>query len=223
MVRAASACLLLLFAGCVTPERQQASAAASASPERIAPVVDEEAAIQSALKQMTQAGKVDYKIGGADLLNISVYQQDDLTRKIRVSQNGTISLPLIGAVSIGGLTVGAAEEAISARLKEFLINPQVTLFIEEYGNKKVFVLGEVKNPGSYEVPTESRLTTLEAISLAGGFTAVAAPDRTKVIRNNGGANQIFVVDISAITKRGEKEKDITLQPSDVVYVPQSFF
>lgn len=182
----------------------------------------EHAAIQSALQQI-QIKKADYRIGSADLLEFTVYQQAELDRRLRVSQNGTISFPLIGAVRVGGLTVNEAEAAISAKLQEFLVNPQITIFIKEYGNKKVFILGEVKSPGSFELPTESKLTVLEAISLAGGFTPIAAPDRTKVIRNLEGRSESYTVEVSAITKHGEKHKDISLEPNDVVYVPQSFF
>ncbi|MBI4423584.1 MAG: polysaccharide export protein [Elusimicrobia bacterium] len=183
----------------------------------------EEAAVKRALQEAQSAQKTDYRIGGADLLDITVYQQTELNRKLRVSQNGTVIFPLIGNVQVGGRTLAEAQEAISGKLREFIINPQVTVFIQEYGNKKVFVLGEVKAPGSYELPTESRLTVLEAISLAGGFTPIASPDRTKVIRTLDGKNQNFTVEVSAITRRGEKEKDISLQPNDVIYVPQSFF
>lgn len=173
--------------------------------------------------QDVQNKKADYKISGADLLDITIYQQQDLDRKVRVSQNGTISFPLIGIVEVGGLSVNQAEEAISKKLRDYLISPQVSIFIKEYGNKKVFVLGEVKKPGSVELPTEAKLTVVEAISLAGGFTPIAAPDRTKIIRTMDGKSQILTVEISAITKRGEKQKDLFLEPSDVVYIPQSFF
>lgn len=183
----------------------------------------EQTTLEIALEQVHRLQKVDYKISGADLLEISVYQQPDLERKLRVSQNGTVSFPLVGIVKVGGLSVAGAEAALSKRLQEFIIDPQVSIFIKEYGNKKVFVLGEVKTPGSYELPTESRLTVLEAISLAGGFTAIAATDRTKVIRTVEGKSQSFVVEVSAITKRGEKDKDLPLEPNDVIYVPQSFF
>ena len=111
----------------------------------------------------------------------------------------------------------------ATKLKDLVISPQVTIFINEYSNKKVFVLGEVKSHDSYELPTESKLTVLEAVSLAGGFTVIAAPDRTKVIRVVDGKNQSYIIEVSAITRRGEKEKDISLEPNDVIYVPQSFF
>jgi len=182
----------------------------------------EQAAIASVLQQLKQKGS-DYKICAADLLEIDIYREEELKRVVRVSQNGGISMPLVGNLQVGGLSQAEAEVLIAGKLKEYLVNPQVTIFIKEYGNKKVFVLGEVSKPGSYELPPESRLTVLEAISLAGGFSQVAAKDRTKVIRATAdGKNVDFTVEVTSIM-RGEKQKDVTLEPNDVVYVPQSFF
>lgn len=182
----------------------------------------EEAALASALQQIRVQAS-DYKISAADLVEITVFQQDELTRKVRVGQNGTISFPLAGTLRIAGLSAGEAEQALSKKLSEFIINPQVTIFIREYGNKKVFLFGQVVKPGSFELPTEARMTVLEAISLAGGFTPIAAPDRTKVMRVVEGKNVSFTVEVSAITKRGEKHKDIVLEPNDIIFVPESFF
>lgn len=207
---------LLGATGCIASR----STASSAPPSDRALI--EEAAIQSALQEI-QSKKGDYRIGGADLLDITVFQQADLDRKLRVGQNGTISFPLIGTVRVGGFTVIEAEAAISRKLSEYVISPQVSVFIREYGNKRVFIFGEVQKPGSFELPTESKMTVLEAVSLAGGFTPIAAPDRTKVIRMVDGKSQNFTIEVSAITRRGEKQKDITLEPNDVVYIPQSFF
>jgi protein involved in polysaccharide export with SLBB domain len=184
--------------------------------------IAEQTAISAALQQ-AGAEKADYKIGPSDLLDISVYQDKDMNRVVRVSQNGTVSFPLIGVVKVGGLSVIEAQDMLSDKLKDFIVSPQITVFIKEYGNKKVFILGQVSKPGSYELPTEAKLTVLEAVSLAGGFTNIAAPDRTKIIRNKGGKSTSFTIEVSAITKRGEKSKDLPLEPNDVVYVPQSFF
>ncbi len=215
---------LALLTGCVsTPDRTpgvppsgeiQASQTASGGAE--------EAAVAAALKAAATV-KGDYHIGPTDLIDISVYQQPDLTRQLRVGQKGTISFPLIGEVEIGGKTVPEAQTLLVEKFKEFIKNPQVTVFIREYANKKVFVLGEVKNPGSVQLPTENRMTAMEAVAIAGGFTPIAAPDRTRVIRNQNGQNETIPVAVSDIMKRGDKNKDIPLEPNDVVYVPQSFF
>lgn len=182
----------------------------------------EEAALQAAL-QIVASKRAAYAIGAADLLEIKVYQEADLDRTARVSPEGTITMPLIGEVQVADVSVAQAEKAIHQKLKRYIVDPHVSVFIREYGNKQVYVLGEVAKPGSYALPTEAPLTVIEAVALAGGFTQYAATNRTRVIRNNDGRNVTFVVEVTAITKRGEKSKDIRLEPNDVVFVPESFF
>lgn len=204
-----------IFCACAAP--QPPKPATSQIPQA------EEAAI-AAVIQKIESSREDYKISPADLLEITVFQEKDLERRLRVSQNGTISFPLIGTVKVGGLSLIQAEETLATQLQAYLKSPQVTVFIREYGNKKVYVLGEVSKPGSYDLPPESHLTVLEAVSLAGGFTQIASKDRTRVIRTTpDGKSVTLTVEVSAITHRGEKQKDLPLEPNDVVYVPQSFF
>jgi polysaccharide export outer membrane protein len=196
-----------------------------ASPDKKAAVQREqaeEAAIAVAVQQ-AEAKKEDYVLSGADLLEITVYGEKDMDRMARVGQTGAISYPLVGEVNVGGLTVPQAEAALAAKLKDYLRDPQVTIFIKEYGNKKVFVFGQVKKPGAVELPTETKLTVLEAISQSEGFTTIAAPDRTRVVRMVNGKSQSFVIEVSAITSRGEKDKDMILEPNDIVFVPESMF
>jgi len=182
----------------------------------------EEAAIASFVQEV-ESKKSDYHISGADLINVSVLGEKEMERQVRVSQNGTITYPLIGEVTVGGLSTSQAEAAIATKLNEYLRGAQVTVFIKEYGNKKVFVFGHVNKPGAIEIPTETKLTVLEAISQAGGFSPLAAPDRTRVVRMLNGVSQSFTIEVSAITKRGEKDKDIALEPNDIVFIPESCF
>jgi len=182
----------------------------------------EEAAIASFVQEV-ESKKSDYHISGADLINVSVLGEKEMERQVRVSQNGTITYPLIGEVTVGGLSTSQAEAAIATKLNEYLRGAQVTVFIKEYGNKKVFVFGHVNKPGAIEIPTETKLTVLEAISQAGGFSPLAAPDRTRVVRMLNGVSQSFTIEVSAITKRGEKDKDIALEPNDIVFIPESYF
>lgn len=182
----------------------------------------EEAALASVLETV-EKDRATYRIGPADLLEISVYQEKDLERKVRVSPDGVITMPLAGTVKVAGLGVADAEKAVTERLRRYLIAPQVSIFIAEYGNKQVYVLGEVAKPGSYPLPTEAGLTVIEAITLAGGFSQYAAPDRTRVIRKRPGGSANIPIDVSAVTKRGDKSKDIPLEPNDVVFVPESVF
>ena len=231
--------LCVLMAACRTPQPEaepepvaaeeaaaapsEASTAAAVTPEqRQAAIAQEAAAIAAAMQQVVRS-KTDYKISSADLIGVTVYQDLEMNRKVRVNANGSISMPLIGAVKIGGMTLIEAQNSIENKLAKFLVSPQVSLFIEEYGNKTVFVMGEVQRPGSYPIPTESRLTVLEAISTAGGFTPIAGQDRTRVLRNVNGVSVSYTIEVKAITQQGQKEKDMVLEPNDVIYVPQSFF
>lgn len=217
-----STIFVLVLAGCATSKSRIAQSSSNPS-HNTAKKQTEEAALASVLKNVNKS-KTDYKINSADLLEITVYREEDLTRTARISQNGTISFPLVGIIHLGGKSTTEAGQALAKKLGEYLVNPQVTIFVKEYGNKQIYVLGEVKNPGSFELPTETQLTVLEAISKAGGFSPIAAKDRTKVIRtNDDGKNESLIIDVSAITTKGEKHKDIALKPNDVIYIPQSFF
>ena len=185
---------------------------------------EESAAVAAAaeLRRAASSGS-DYKISAADLVSVTVYDNQEMSRKARVNANGAVSLPLAGEIKIGGLTLAEAQGVIEKKLSAFVVKPQVSLFIEEYGNKLFFVMGEVQKPGSYPIPTESHMTVLEAISTAGGFTPIAAQDRARVLRRVNGESMSYTVDVRTITREGQKDKDIVLEPNDVVYIPQSMF
>ena len=108
-----------------------------------------------------------YKLGSGDMITIRVVGEDDLRReRLRLSDAGTISFPILGEIRVKGLTVGALEEHITKGLKgRYLVNPQVTVSIDEYRN--FFVNGSVEKPGGY--PFSPGLTVRKAISIAGGF------------------------------------------------------
>lgn len=219
------------LAGCLTltPPNKTAPAAPDAAPAAKslkAQEQAEQAALSSLMKsvQTPKLAKENYQIAPSDLIEITVFREEELNRAVRVNQDGEVSFPLVGTVKVGGMSVIAAEKSIASKLADYLKNPQVTIFVKEYSARQIYVLGEVKNPGAFPLPTESLLSVLEAISLAGGFTPVAAQDRTRVIRNaaDGSTNNI-TIPVSAITKSGDKSKDLPLQTNDVVFVPQSLF
>lgn len=213
--------LALIASGC-TPARRVSTGNPAPSAKKTPDKIVEDSQIRSALEQV-QRSKLDYKIQPGDLLDIKVYKEPDMDRTVRVSGNGNIGFPLAGTVEFSGLSVPEAEAALSAKLSEYIIGPYVNVFIKEYSNKQVYVLGEVKKPGSITLPVERKLTVLEAITLAGGFTDLAAKDKTKVIRNVEGKSYSFNIEVSRITKKGDKSADIYLEPNDVIHVPQSFF
>lgn len=182
----------------------------------------EAASLAAALRQVSRS-KLDYKISAADLVNVTVYEVPEMSRRVRVNASGEIFLPLVGAVDVGGKTLGTAQYLIERKLAAYVVKPQITLFVEEYGNRNFFVMGEVQRPGTYPIPTESRVTVLEAISTAGGFTPVAAQDQARVLRYINGQSVKYTINIRSITREGRKEMDMVLEPNDVVFIPQSLF
>lgn len=166
----------------------------------------------------------EYKIDTGDLLLITVYGQDDLTTKVRVTK-GEISFPLIGNVKAEGLTVAQLGKTIEDMLaKDYLVNPKVNVVVEEYLPRKVFVLGAVEKPGAYELPANKPTTAIEAIAMAGGFSKVADQNGTKVVRKSAdGKEETIKVKAGDIVQKGKKDQDVAVQPNDVVFVPESFF
>jgi len=165
----------------------------------------------------------DYLLQAGDLVEIKVYKEDDMDRTLRIATNGSITFPLIGNVKIAGLTVSSAEQKLERALQAYLKTPSVSFLIQEYANKTVYVLGQVKKPSSIAITPEKTMTLLEAITSAGGFTDVAAISKVKILRMENGEKKSIEVDVSKITKEGNKQYDVPLKPSDVVYVPQSLF
>lgn len=170
------------------------------------------------------ADKEEYKLQPTDVMTISVHGQPDLTTKTRVTADGYITFPLIGKISVKDVTVRELEQKIKELLeKDYLVTAQVLIFIEEYNARQVSVIGEVKNPGKYQMPGEKEMTLMQAIAMAGGFNKHADITKTKVMRIEDGKKKTIVVNAKSITERGDKDKDIPLQTDDIVVVPESFF
>jgi polysaccharide export outer membrane protein len=114
---------------------------------------------------------------------------------LRISCCGTITFTFVGNIKIADKSVAQAEEILSAELKKYIKNPQVSLLIKEYGNTTIYILGEVKTPSAIPIPPGKSLTVLEAITSAGGFTSVAATSKVKVLRMENGIQKSIEVDI----------------------------
>lgn len=166
----------------------------------------------------------DYHLQPEDVLQITVYEQPDLDTRARIAHTGEIAFPLIGKIKAAGLTVAQLRDEIEKLLKaDYLVEPQVQVFIEEYHSKQVSVLGAVKKPGKYDMYPERETTVLEAIAMAEGFSDVASINGTRIIRKEDDKEVTIPVRVTDITKKGMKEKDIPLKPGDIVFVPESFF
>ena len=169
-----------------------------------------------------------YLLDTSDILEITVFEEPDLSVRLRVAENGTIVYPLIGAIEVKGLTIQEAEKKLAKRLRddEYLKNPQVMIELDfavmkNYSDKEIFVIGEVNKPSAIPILGKN-ITVLEAIAKAEGFTDFAAPNRTIVIRIENGVEKTIVVDLNKV-KKGDKSLDIILKQGDVVVVPESYF
>jgi polysaccharide export outer membrane protein len=145
----------------------------------------------------------EYRVGEGDVLKISVYDNPDLEKTVRVSGEGAIVLPLIGEVSVGDLTVSAVTRRITDLLADgYLINPHVSVFVEEFRSKKAIILGEVNRPGLYEISGD--ITFLEMISKAEGFTKTAGNRAVIKRRLKPGQEtpEIIRIDLKDFVERG---------------------
>lgn len=163
-------------------------------------------------------GVPDYRIGPLDRLEVSVFQVPDLSRTVRVNSTGEISLPMIGVVRAGGLTVGELEKAIADRLRESLLqDPQVSVFIEEFASQRVTVEGSVASPGVK--PLTGRTTLLQLIAMSGGLTRMADPTKIIVFRVIDGQRMAALFNLVDI--RSGIAEDPQIYGDDVVVVDDS--
>lgn len=160
----------------------------------------------------------DYVLAAGDQIKISVFQNADLTLEVRVSENGTITFPLIGVVQIGGLATGAAEMKIAKMLKDggFLVDPQVTILVSKISGTDVAALGQFNKPGRYPLETTNmRLSDL--IAEAGGIS----PNGSDTVIFTGvrdGKPVWKAIDISTMFVRNQLENDFVLQAGDALFV-----
>ena len=161
----------------------------------------------------------DYIMGPEDVLEITVWKNADLSKQVQVRPDGRISLPLIGDVSAVGRTAAQLTEEISARLKSYMENPTVSILVREVNSYQIYVLGEVNAPGKY--PLKSKTTLLQAITIAHGFTQVAARNKSVVFRfgkDGEGLNKIKA-SYDDIVLRDGSDQNIELKPGDQIVVP----
>ncbi len=163
----------------------------------------------------------DYRVGEGDVLDINVYENEDLTTTVRVSSGGTIRVPLIGEISVNEMTVSQVSTKIEELMANgYLVNPQVDVFIKEHRSKQAIILGQIKNPGQYEL--RGRVTFLEFISKAGGLTPEAGSTATiKRISESDKNKETIVVDLERLIKKGEASLNILIQDRDSVYIPEA--
>jgi len=225
--------------GCGGTRAQQALTAQALS--QIKPPDPNKDLQQQLLIQASQASLAqykDYKVGQEDLLAITVLGQDKLSREVRVSGQGEISLPLVGAVKVAGLTTHEIERRLQELYgSQYLVNPQINVAVKEYHHQRVAVTGAVEKPGSYEIIGPR--TLLEVLAMAGGFSSKPgsqAGDTLNLIRHQNAPDlaksakissiqpfspktETIVIDLRRLVSGQAPELNLPVKNGDVVHVP----
>jgi polysaccharide export outer membrane protein len=158
-----------------------------------------------------------------DVISMVVYQEDDLTAKTTIDVNGMVMLPLLGPVKIGGLTLGQATARIKQLYdRDYLVNPQVNLTVEQFAPRQFSVLGEVQRPGNYDFPTNEPMNLLEAIAISGGYTRLGAPSKVSVRRVENGTIKVYHLDAGEMDV-DQEERPFEILPNDIITVGQRTF
>jgi protein involved in polysaccharide export with SLBB domain len=166
-----------------------------------------------------QAERSSGVIGRLDNVEIRVFREEELTTRSQLSADGTVTMPLIGAVRIEGLSTDQAAAAIVRKLADgYLVKPEVSVSIEARVRRTITVLGQAQRPGVFELPVHRPLSLVEAIGMAGGVTRIANPKKINLKRANG---QVTAVNLADITTG--KGKDLALRDGDVITIPESLF
>ena len=163
-----------------------------------------------------------YTLSANDQVAVEVFGEDELRTAGRLSADGNLSLPLLGSVHLGGLTLGQATARLTELYgRDYLVNPKVNVSLAGYAKRRFTMLGQINRPGSYEMPEGSSagIDLLEAVAMAGGYTRIAAPERISVRRKSGNGDQVLRINGKQIAKGG----GFRVEPGDTVTIGESIF
>ena len=173
----------------------------------------------------------EYRLSKYDVLNIviiglnqNIYssgsQRELGLNDIRIGPDGYVNLPYVGAVKLVGLTTTEANKLLTEKLGEYIKIPSLTIMVKEYGPRKVYVMGEVKTPGIYNLSSDY-MNVFAALSSAGGVTKKSRPKHIGVVRVLDGKVHMCEINFDAYVKKQDINQNIALQDGDMIYVPQS--
>ncbi len=159
-------------------------------------------------------------LGPGDVIEVRVYREQEISGVYQVGSDGDVIFPLCQRVVVAGLAPNrAAEKFRDCLAASFMRDPQVTVLVREYNSKKIFVFGEVQKPGTFTF--QDGMSIIQAVTLAGGFTRTASQNNTSVTRRIQGQEVKVKVHVQDIALG--KLPNFTLEPGDIVYVPESLF
>ena len=165
-----------------------------------------------------------YILSANDYVSVEVFGEDDLRTSGRLNPEGNVSVPLLGSIHLGGLTLTQAASKLTELYgRDYLVNPRVNVMLLSYAKRRFSILGQVNRPSNYEMPESSPggIDLLEAVAMAGGYTRIAAPERITVRRHNANGDQIFKVNAKRFTKGSGG--GFLVEPGDTITVGESIF
>lgn len=158
-----------------------------------------------------------YVIGPEDVLEISVWQNQDLSRTVTVRPDGKISLPLVNDIPAAGMTPEQLKREITRGIQPYVETPEVAVIVQQINSWRFYIQGEIRSPGVY--PLRSNTTLSQAVTLAGGFTEFAKKGKIQIFRKWQGYSQILEVNYNRILSGKAVDEDVTLRPGDTIVVP----
>lgn len=163
----------------------------------------------------TPPGEAEYRLGPEDVIEVFVWKEPELTTTVTIRPDGRISLPLASELEASGKTAAELQQEITTRLSKYVVQPVVNVMVKQVNSLKISVLGEVRRPDVYRI--KNRVTVLDAIAMAGGFTDLARPNRVIVLRNTPAGPQRIKINIKQLVE-DDSGAPLYLQTLDTVYV-----
>jgi polysaccharide export outer membrane protein len=158
-----------------------------------------------------------YHVGPGDVLEISVWRDDNLSREVVITPDSILSFPLIGDVNVANMSVPEIRKVISKKLAEYIPDASVAVIVKEIKSLKVYVIGQVKNPGVFPITHETRV--MQALAMAQGVTPFAAERDIHILRYSEKNTQKIGFNYKEVLKGNNLEQDIVLKRGDVIVVP----
>jgi len=192
--------------------------AALATATRAQDVAPNSAPRESDPGKVSSTGNPNYVIGPQDVLNVDVWKEAELTRTVPVRPDGKISLPLLNDVQAAGLTPDQLAAQITAGLRKYVTDPQVTVIVAEINSQRVYIMGEVVRAGAY--PLLPGMTVLQALSSAGGFTPFANRKKIYVMREENGKQEKLPFNYKdAVSGKERNQTMVQVKAGDTIVVP----
>jgi len=163
------------------------------------------------------AAPAAYRLGPGDEVEVSVWRDPDLTRQMVVPPDGVLSFPLIGDVDVRDLTVPALRELVREKIAPYVPDATVTVILLRSNSMTAYVIGKVHKPGQFPITLDT--SVLQVLAMAGGPTPYASAGSIEVLRKSGAETTRLLFDYEALAKGKDLERNVRLEPGDVVVVP----